>query len=130
MGEGLLIVLDTHIFVWMNLEPDRIPAEIQSAMDAETVFGIPAISLWEIAMLTGKGRLAITEPLLLWMRKALSMKKIRLLPVTPEIAVLSGGLRMHGDPADRLIAATAITCHARLATVDGNLLNMPILPTI
>ncbi|MDR0656965.1 MAG: hypothetical protein LBG22_11680 [Treponema sp.] len=59
--EGLLIVLDTHIFVWMNLEPDRIPAEIQSAMNAETVFGIPAISLWEIAMLTGKGRLAITE---------------------------------------------------------------------
>jgi PIN domain nuclease of toxin-antitoxin system len=98
MGKGVLIVLDTHIFVWMNLEPDRIPKEIQSAMDAEIVFGIPAISLWEIAMLTGKGRLAITEPLLLWMRKALSMKKIRLLPVTPEMRSFPAGFTCMATP--------------------------------
>jgi PIN domain nuclease of toxin-antitoxin system len=60
----------------MHLEPDRIPVRAQSVMDAETVFGIPAISLWEIAMLTAKGRLAITEPLLPWIQKALAMKKM------------------------------------------------------
>jgi PIN domain nuclease of toxin-antitoxin system len=125
-----MIELDTHIFVWSELEPARIPAKIQAAMDAEDEWGISAISLWEIAMLAEKGRLTLPEPLLPWFEKALSNKKIRLLPITKEIAAKSAGLPMHGDPADRLIAATAIEYNCPLATVDGLLLKIPMLKTI
>jgi PIN domain nuclease of toxin-antitoxin system len=125
-----MIELDTHIFIWENLDKARIPAKIQAAMDAEDEWGISAISLWEIAMLAEKGRLTLPEPLLPWLEKALSNKKIRLLPITVGIAVRVAGLPMHGDPADRLIAATAIEYNCPLATVDGLLLKMPLLKTI
>jgi PIN domain nuclease of toxin-antitoxin system len=125
-----MILLDTHIFVWTLLAMDRIPAMIQAAMDAATDLGVSAISLWEIAMLNGKGRLTLPEPVLPWFKQALLLEKLKLLPITPEIAALSGGLPMHGDPADRLIAATAIEYNVALATVDRLLVEMPLLKTI
>jgi PIN domain nuclease of toxin-antitoxin system len=125
-----MVELDTHIFVWSELEQERIPAKIKVAMDAETQWGVSAISLWEIAMLVEKGRITLPQPLLPWFTKVLSKKKIRLLPITKEIAARSAGLPMHGDPADRIIAATAIEYDCPLATVDGLLLEMPMLKTI
>jgi PIN domain nuclease of toxin-antitoxin system len=125
-----MIVLDTHIFVWLALGIERIPRKILIAMDAEKRLGVSVISLWEIAMLTEKRRLKLPEPLLPWIDSALAIEKIRLLPVTKEIAVRTAGLPMHGDPADRLIAATAIEYNCALATVDGLLLEMPMLKTI
>jgi PIN domain nuclease of toxin-antitoxin system len=125
-----MIELDTHIFLWMDIEKERIPPKIRSAIDAEKRLGVSAISLWEIAMLVEKGRLTLPEPLLPWFKKALTIEKMRLLPITPEIAARSEGLPMHGDPADRLIAATAIEYDCPLATVDGLLLKMPMLKTI
>jgi PIN domain nuclease of toxin-antitoxin system len=125
-----MIILDTHIFVWSELEQERIPAKIKAAMDAETQWGVSAISLWEIAMLVEKGRITLPQPLLPWFIKVLSKKKIRLLPITPAIAARTAGLPMHGDPADRIIAATAIEYDCPLATADGLLLEMPMLKTI
>jgi PIN domain nuclease of toxin-antitoxin system len=126
----VLIVLDTHIFLWLNLDPKRIPAGIITALDKESTWGIPAISLWEIAMLDSKGRIALPNPALSWLQDVLSPEGIELIPITPEIAVCSGSLAMHGDPADRLIAATAISHGCFLATVDDTLLDMPNLRTI
>jgi PIN domain nuclease of toxin-antitoxin system len=51
MGERALIILDTHILVWMILNADKIPSKILSKIETEDTLGIPAISLWEIAML-------------------------------------------------------------------------------
>jgi PIN domain nuclease of toxin-antitoxin system len=81
-------------------------------------------------MLAEKGRVTLPEPLLPWLKRTLALDKLKLLPVTPEIAARSAGLPMHGDPADRLIAATAIEYNCPLATVDGLLLKMPLLKTI
>ncbi|MHC6204806.1 hypothetical protein ACYULU_16635 [Breznakiellaceae bacterium SP9] len=50
--------------------------------------------------------------------------------MTPEIAALSASISMHGDPADRMIAATAIVHACRLATVDDLLCAMPDLKTV
>jgi PIN domain nuclease of toxin-antitoxin system len=130
MGERLLIVLDTHIFLWLDLELHRIPAKITLAIEKADTLGISAISLWEIAMLSTKGRIELPIPVLPWLQEALSQKNVVLLPITPEIAACSGTLEIHGDPADRLIAATAITLNCPLATADGNLLAMPSLQTI
>jgi PIN domain nuclease of toxin-antitoxin system len=130
MGAGPVIILDTHIFVWMLLSADKIPSNIVANIADETVLGIPAISLWEIAMLVDKGRIVLSEPVLPWLKRALLSPKIRLVPISPEIAVRSGALNMHGDPADRLIAATALELHCALATVDNNLLAFPDLLTL
>ncbi len=126
-----MIILDTHIFLWMNLEPNRLPSHILDAIEAENRLGLAAISLWEIAMLVQYGRVTIPDRLLVdWFRIALAAEKLRVLPITPGIAARSGILEMHGDPADRLIAATVLEHDCRLATVDERLVNMRSLPTI
>jgi PIN domain nuclease of toxin-antitoxin system len=125
-----MLILDTHIFLWMNILPNKISKKILSAIADEDVLGIPAISLWEIAMLADKKRISLPRPTLPWLQQALTAPKMRLLPITPEIAALSATLSMHGDPADRMIAATAIVHACPLATVDDLLCAMPELITV
>jgi PIN domain nuclease of toxin-antitoxin system len=125
-----VILLDTHIFLWMCLEPERLPQPIANAIAAEQTLGVAAISLWETAMLVQRGRVSIPGPSLReWLRKMLFPPKLRLLPLTPEIASISGTLDMHGDPADRLIAATALEYGCRLATADSRLMGLGWLDT-
>ena len=117
-----MILLDTHIFLWMNLEPEKLPRTIVEAIAAESMLGLAAISLWETAMLVQYRRISIPDKSLReWFHVTLSAPKLSLLPLTPEIADRSGTLDMHGDPADRLIAATAMEHSCRLATVDDKL---------
>ena len=125
-----MIVLDTHIFLWMNLESRKIPVPILSAIEKEDTLGLAAISLWEIAILTGKGRIVLPLPLLSWFREVLQAPKMTILPLTPEVAARSESLIMHGDPADRLIAATALEYDCLLATVDTLLLKLPLLKCV
>jgi PIN domain nuclease of toxin-antitoxin system len=127
MGERILIVLDTHIFLWLTLQPERIPSGMLTAISNEKTLGIPAISMWEIAMLAGKKRITLPRPVLEWLHEALSFDRFAVLPLSPEIAARSGELPMHGDPADRLIAATAIEYDCPLATADDLLLQLPML---
>ncbi|GHT74461.1 twitching motility protein PilT [Spirochaetia bacterium] len=125
-----MIVLDTHILLWLNLQYEKIPQRIVDAIAEESIIGVSAISLWEIAMLEQKGRIELPKSVLEWFEDVLSAPKIKLLSITPEIAAHSGTLIMHGDPADRIIAATIIVYNCRLATVDGLLLKMPELKTV
>jgi len=82
-----VILLDTHIFLWMNLEPEKLPQTIVRAIAAEPMLGLAAISLWEIAMLVKRQRIAIPDSSLLkWFHVTLSAPKLRVLPLTPEIA--------------------------------------------
>jgi PIN domain nuclease of toxin-antitoxin system len=125
-----VILLDTHIFLWMCLEPEKLPQPITNAIAAEQTLGVAAISLWETAMLVQRGRVSVPEPSLReWLRRVLFSPKLRLLPLTPEIASRSGTLDMHGDPADRLIAATALEYGCRLATADSRLMGLGWLDT-
>ncbi len=126
-----MIILDTHIFLWMNLDPERLPPAILNAIKAEDRLGLAAISLWETAMLVQYGRVNIPDASVAeWFRIVLDAPKLRVLPLTPAIAARSGALEMHGDPADRLIAAAALEHDCRLATVDKRLLRLHFLPTI
>jgi len=125
-----MIVIDTHILVWINLNPNKIPKSILNAIDGEKRLGVAAITLWEIAMLVQKKRLKLPKPVLEWLEEALAQDKIVLLPITPEIAVRSTILKMQGDPADRLISATALEYNCKLATIDGELLALDWLATI
>lgn len=127
-GPGL-VVLDTHVWLWLvEGAADRLSAaaigEIGEASRQGAV-RVSAISVWEVAMLEAKGRLSLSRPVEEWVRSALRAPGLRLLPLTPEIAVESTRLpgEAHGDPADRILIASARVTGAHLATRDRGLLD-------
>jgi len=130
MGGRALILIDTHILVWMREDPARIRPKLLAAISAEPELRLSPISFWEIAMLVNKERITLSEPLLPWFRQILKMPKMGILPITPEVGVCSGSLPIHGDPGDRIIAATAIVNGCPLASVDGGMSGVPGLQLV
>jgi PIN domain nuclease of toxin-antitoxin system len=121
-----VIVLDTHIWLWwLNGSPNLSArhAELLKKHESEGLV-VSAISCWEIAYKSAAGRLELGLPAREWMEQALAKPNIVVHPFTYEIAidaaVLPGAL--HGDPADRLIVATARTLDCPLVTADRRLL--------
>ena len=129
-----MIVLDTHVLVFDALDPGRLTPPAREAIQDASERGVLAcadISLWEIAMLLARGRLAVAVEPGQFLSDLVLARGLRILPITPEIAVLAQSERFsHEDPADRLIAATALAHGARLVTADRQLLDVPDLPTV
>ena len=120
-----MILLDTHAVLWFTAEDEALGKQSMALARralAEDRLYVSAISFWEIAMLTAKGRLqAIDSPVELRLR--ILSSGIREAALTGDIALLAVGLKsLHGDPADRFIAATAIAHDAILMTADRLLL--------
>ena len=118
-----MILLDTCALVFDALAPERLSAEALRAIEEGEGNGSLAccdISLWEIAMLVAKGRLDPGTDALSFLKLVLAARVIRLLPITPEIAGISANddLFAHHDPADRIIAATALHYGGSLVTCD------------
>ncbi|MBF0461652.1 MAG: type II toxin-antitoxin system VapC family toxin [Magnetococcales bacterium] len=128
------IICDTHVLVFWADDPDKLGRAARAAVEQGVKDGILAcsdVSLWEIAMLFAKGRLRRNADAVLYMNDIIEEMALDVLPVTPAIAVLSqSGIVPHGDPADRLIAATALQHKARLITKDEKLQAVPGLETI
>jgi PIN domain nuclease of toxin-antitoxin system len=124
-----LLILDTHIWIWaINGNVDRLSSEGLEAIETASQnnqLGVCAISVWEVGMLESKGRVQFGKVCLDWVRDALSAPGLRLLSLTPEIAIESSRLpgRLHGDPADRILAATSRILKATLVTKDLKLLD-------
>ncbi len=116
-----MILLDTHVwFYWVNDSLDELsPNALQQIIKSQTMH-VNVISCWEIAMLVAKQRLKLNLDVQLWINRALETPGINLISIDPEIAVLSTRLpgHFHGDPADRLIAATALKYQVPLVTRD------------
>jgi len=127
-----LIVLDTHAWIWWVADPARLSSAARRAIEKARVRGVCAISVWEVPVLIERGRLVLDREVTDWVRDALEMPGVELLPLTPEIALAAGGgvLELHGDPADRMIAATALAHRARLVTKDERLRALQTLDTV
>lgn len=129
-----MIVLDTHIWVWWVHGDERLTKTQAEAIEThETdVIGVSAISCWEVAKLVEYGRLELPCSLAKWFEQALRYPGIRLLELTPEIAIESIQLpgEFHRDPADQIIVATARIHGCPLATSDSKLLGYPHVETI
>jgi PIN domain nuclease of toxin-antitoxin system len=101
-------------------------AALQSIKDAEREgnLRISVISIWELAMLEKRGRVALPMNVRTWVEQALGKPGIAVAPLTPEIAIESVHLpgEMHGDPADRMLVATARVLGAKLVTKDAQLI--------
>ena len=119
-----MILLDTHAAIWLAIDQGlgKRSQRIADKALAEDRLAISAISFWELAMLIAKRRLRAVKSANEQRMKLLAAG-IRELPLTGEIAILAAELEnLHGDPADRIIAATAIAHDAMLMTADANLL--------
>lgn len=116
-----MIVLDTHAWLWWLDAPERLSDAARRAIDGASRIGVSTLSAWELATLTVRGRISLDREVAGWVRQALAHERVEALAPSHEVAVAAGLLdarRFPGDPADRLIYATARTAKARLVTRD------------
>jgi PIN domain nuclease of toxin-antitoxin system len=130
-----VILLDTHIWVWWVHGDARLtPGQLQHLHDNEPLgLGVSIISCWEVAKLVEVGRLTLpSSPLPQWMAQALAYPGVRLLDLTPQIAIASTTLPapFHRDPADQIIVATARVHDIPLLTADARILAYPHVRTL
>jgi len=121
-----VLVLDTNAIIFDALQPARLSRNARSLIEqayAQDDLACCDISLWEIAMLVSKGRLDPGVPALEFVKLAIAARSIRVLAINPEIADLavSFDAAIGADPADRLVAATAVFHRATLITTDTNM---------
>ena len=120
------ILLDTHVWLWWLTGSPGLSASERSALDsaaeAQQVF-LSAISLWETQMLHGKKRIELPIPFADWLRRASAPGVVKILPLDAEIVIALDRLprNLGGDPADRLIVATARAHRLSLATRDEDM---------
>lgn len=120
------LVLDTHVLVWLVDDDRRLLPGAATRVERAAAAGavhVPAIAIWEIGMLESKERLTLTMPIGEWVARALALPGVQLEPLTPDIALDASRLpgRFHGDPADRIIVATARRLQGVLMTADRSI---------
>jgi PIN domain nuclease of toxin-antitoxin system len=120
----LNVVLDTHVWVWWltpgsPLKPSEREALDRTAENHE--LHLSAISLWEAQMLHAKRRLDLPVSFADWIARAADPRMISVLPLDVAVILAAESLppSFHGDPADRLIVATARAHSMPLATHDA-----------
>lgn len=125
MAAAERLVLDTHVWK-MLVDGDRFAPRVLRRIEAAGPRGnlyVASITIWEIAMLVQKGSLRLNRPTLDWVTTAVHESSVVVAPQDPAIAVDAADLRaFHGDPADRLIVATARRLSATLVTRDTKIL--------
>jgi len=126
------LLLDTHIWLWALLEPERISARVGKELDnLANERWLSPISVWELVNLHSKKRFALDAPIEEWI--ASSMQKFRTIeaPFTHEVAVETAGIAIpHRDPADRFLTATANVFGLTLVTADAVLIKAKACPIL
>jgi len=128
-----VILLDTHVLVWLTSEPVKLSKQASSAIRRANKAGgiaISAITLWELAWLASHGRLQVTETVESYLEEVSSLVAIR--PIAIRVAALANQFPADysSDPCDRLIAATALAEGMVLITKDMKIRNCKQLQTL
>lgn len=127
------VVLDTHVWLWWLLGQPDLPATQRRSLDelaADDPPLLPAVCLWEAQMLHAKGRLVLDLPFHRWLPEAAQPSVVRVAPLTVDVVLALDSLpaSFHGDPADRLIVATARALKLPLATHDRGIRRSRTVP--
>jgi len=128
-----MILLDTHVLVWMSSDPKRLSQKAREAIrEARQKTGIfvATITLWELAWLAENGRLQVSMSVESFVQETVS--RVIPKPLTPAIAALAARLpeKYPRDPADRIIGATAIIEGMQLVTADKQIRRAKVAQTI
>ncbi len=118
-----MITVDTHAFTWWRTGSPKLGADARRVLERHDEIGIADIVLWEIAMMAERGALKLKASARDWINDALKDPRVVVLPITPAIAILAVaiGRAIHRDPADALIAATAMAHGVPLVSKDSGL---------
>ena len=118
------LLLDTHIWLWSLLAPENLTRRVAKALEStENELWLSPISTWELVMLVERKRVFLDKAVDAWIQEAMRKAPLREAPITHEVALETQHVRLpHGDPADRLIAATARLLHLTLVTADERLI--------
>jgi len=117
-------LLDTHVWLWSLLDPDRLRKKTRALLTApSSTLWLSPISVWETTLLVERGRLEVDTDPRRWVQDALAASGISEATLNHEVALQSFELKLkHDDPADRFIAATASVYQFTLVTADEGLL--------
>jgi len=113
-----MVLLDTHVIHWWSAEPQRISVPTREVLDEAGELAVAAISWYELAWLARHERIVVSVPIRSWLQGLAA--QLRTIGMTPAIADTAVALpsSFPGDPADRLIYATAIEHGLKLVTKD------------
>ncbi|MGH7388150.1 MAG: type II toxin-antitoxin system VapC family toxin [Candidatus Rokuibacteriota bacterium] len=130
-----MILLDTHAWLWLCLEPRRLSATAAGAIRRAVNRGglaVASISLWEVAMMLARGRVIPQGTPETWLAALIDRSGVIVREITPAVAALAAHLPgdFPGDPADRLIAATARAAGISLVSRDAAMRASPLVETI
>jgi PIN domain nuclease of toxin-antitoxin system len=129
-----VIVVDTHVLIFDAIAPSRMSSKAKRVLARAAEAGsicCSDISLWEIAMLIFKKRIDVKADPGRFIDDIVQALRLTVLPISPEIAVMAQSAQfLQGDPADRLIACTAVIHDAELVTADETLRSIAGLKTI
>ncbi|MGO9125041.1 MAG: type II toxin-antitoxin system VapC family toxin [Terriglobales bacterium] len=123
------LLLDTHIWIWSKLDPQRIGKDAAHELsNHDNDLWLSPVSVWEALALMQKGRIRVRDPLA-WVERAAD--QLREAPLTQEIVRTAFVLPLaHSDPADRFLAATAKVLKLTLVTADKKLLALGEIATL
>jgi PIN domain nuclease of toxin-antitoxin system len=115
------VLLDTHVVQWWSAEPNRLSSRAAALLTEATELVVSAITWYELAWFARHERIAVRIPIRSWLDQLAAA--VRTLTITPAIAETAVSLpdSFPGDPADRLIYATAVEHGLTLVTKDSRL---------
>lgn len=124
------LLLDTHIWIWLVQSPERLLPETGRVLaDTLNELWLSPVSTWEALALHRKGRIKLPAEPADWLPQALAGIHQEA-PLTHEIVLAAHFLRLHQDPADRFLAATAQVHDLTLVTADQQLLGLGTIRTM
>jgi PIN domain nuclease of toxin-antitoxin system len=112
------VLLDTHVVHWWSAEPKRVSKPARNALEEADEHLVAAVSWYELAWLAKHERIAVNVPIRTWLQGLAA--HLRTIAISPAIAGTAVGLpsSFPGDPADRLIYATAVEHDLQLVSKD------------
>ena len=130
-----MILLDTHVLVWLVGQPEKLSKAAASAIRrarSSDGLSIADVTIWELALLLSRGVLQSGGTVENTLRNLLGRSGVSIKPITPEIAALATQFPIDypRDPIDRLIGATARAEGLALVTRDEGIRKSPLLKTI
>ena len=115
------VLLDSHVVHWWSAEPARLSKAAAREIEAADEIAVNSVTWFELAWLARHDRITLTVPIRSWLEGL--AEDLRTVTTSPAIADAAAALpgSFPGDPADRLIYATAVENGWRLVTKDQRL---------
>jgi PIN domain nuclease of toxin-antitoxin system len=121
------LLLDTHVFLWLQTEPERLGEQLALIEDRRNGLLVSAVSSWEIAIKYGLGRLPLPEPPERYVPESLRAIGAEAIAIEHGHALAVAALPpLHRDPFDRLLVAQALLLDVPILTTDSEILAYPV----